>query len=119
MAIIISRINYYRYTGKPESEDKYFSQIDQVHLIFECTASFQLTTEVQTPSAEQAQVQVAGIIKKNYRSLDPQRRIQVPSETSVNWLRRPEDPGTTQRFRWCLSGAWVVLGVYMCKGHPI
>ena len=27
---------------------------------FECTASFQLSAEVQTPSAEQAQVQAAG-----------------------------------------------------------
>jgi hypothetical protein len=27
---------------------------------FECTASFQLSAEVQTPSAEQARVQAAG-----------------------------------------------------------
>ena len=33
---------------------------------FECTASFQLSAEVQTPSAEQAQVQAAGREKYIY-----------------------------------------------------
>ena len=52
---------------------------------FECTASFQLSAEVQTPSAEQAQVQAAGREKIYFQKNDANIMFENISNLFQAW----------------------------------